>query len=784
MNSRKVKWVVLASLGVLLCAAYHKAEARNQDSTKKLCDAGQLAEAKDDVITAYEDYLQAFKKDPKDFRYKTAWQRTRFAAAAAHVARGEKLREQGDNGEALTEFVHALDIDPSNEVARQDIQEIKKKLSIPFPDNETSVSPDEQSEVSEMGGPVVLKPISSEPLTLHMTEDSKIVYETVGKASGINVLFDPEYTSKRIQVSLANVSLPDALRILATVSGTFWHAITPNTIFVAADTRAKRQQLEDQAVQAFYLSNVAQQNDLNDIQTALRNLLTNAKLYGVPSQNAIVIRGTPDELLLSQRLIEDLDRPRPEVVVDVSLIEVDRDRTRTIGLELPGSFGVALQPPNATSTTSSTATTGTTSTTSGTSQNLTLNNLANLNGTEFAVTVGAATANLLLTDSNTKVLQNPTVRATDGQKADLKVGERIPVATGSYQTGAATAVVSSLVNTQFTYLDVGVEVEITPTVHFNGDVTLKTKIVTSEEQSPVTIGGITEPVISQRTSEQTVRLREGETNIMGGFLEKEDLVSVSGTPGLGEVPLLKYIFSSQTHEVIDDEIMFLVTPHVVRAQRLNPLNLGAVDTGTGSNIDLRFVDSQGSGQASAAPALQVLPTVNSTRVASPTDVVPSQAQPSPIAPIPTAGTAPAGMGVSMQIVPPAAPPKTGNTFQVAVRLTGGQDVFSLPMTMHYDSDKLSLTNVDTGDFLGRDGQTVALTHRDDGNGMLVIASSRPPSIAGVSGGGTVCILTFKAKAAGDASITLIHAAAKNSAQRSTEIAGSQATVHISQEVVK
>src|SRR5580658_3962645 len=360
MNSRKVKWVVLASLGVLLCAAYHKGEARNQDSTKKLYDAGQLAEAKDDVITAYEDYLQAFKKDPKDLRYKTAWQRTRFAAAAAHVSRGEQLRQQGDNSEALTEFVHALDIDPSNEVARQDIQEIGKKLSIPFPDKETSVSPDEQSEVSEMGAPVVLKPISSEPLTLHMAEDSKIVYETVGKASGINVLFDPEYTSKRIQVDLANVSLFDALRILATVSGTFWHPITANTIFVALDTRAKRQQLEEQAVQTFYLSNIAQQNDLNDIQTALRNLLANARLYAVQSQNAIVMRATPDELLLAQKLIEDLDKSRPEVVVDVALLEVNRDTTRTIGIELPGSLGVQLQAPNATTSTSTTTTTTTT----------------------------------------------------------------------------------------------------------------------------------------------------------------------------------------------------------------------------------------------------------------------------------------------------------------------------------------------------------------------------------------------------------------------------------------
>ena len=133
-----------------------------------------------------------------------------------------------------------------------------------------------------MGSPVQLKPISNEPLTLHMSEDSKVVYTTIGKAAGINVLFDPEYTSKRIQVDIANVSLLDALRIVATVSGTFWHPVTANTIFVAQNTRAKRQELEEEAVQTFYLANTAQQNDLNDIQTALRNLLVNAKLYGVP----------------------------------------------------------------------------------------------------------------------------------------------------------------------------------------------------------------------------------------------------------------------------------------------------------------------------------------------------------------------------------------------------------------------------------------------------------------------------------------------------------------------
>jgi general secretion pathway protein D len=775
MNRRRMKWSLLTCLSIIFSLFSYNAEARHEDSAKKLYEAGRLGEDKDDIVTAYEYYALAFKREPKDLRYKAAWQRTRFLAAAAHVSRGEKLRDTGDSTTALTEFVHALDIDPSNEVAQQDIQGIKKKLSIPFSDKETSISSDEQSEVSDMSAPVRLKAISDEPITLHMTEDSKIVYETVGKAAGINVLFDPEYSSKRIQSNLANVSLVEALRILGTVSGTFWHAVTANTIFVAADTRAKRQQLEDQAVQAFYLSNVSQQNDLNDIQTALRNLLTNAKLYGVPSQNAIVMRATPDELLLAQRLIEDLDKPRPEVVVDVSLIEVSRDRTRTIGLELPGSFGVALQPPNATSSATSTTST---STTAGT-QNLTLNNLANLNGTEFAVTVGAATANLLLTDGDTKILQNPSLRATDGQKANLKVGERIPVATGSYQTGAATAVVSSLVNTQFQYLDVGVEVEITPTVHFNGDVTLKAKIVTSEQANTTTIGGITEPIISQRTSEQTVRLKEGETNIMGGFLEKEDELSVTGTPGLGEVPLLKYIFSSRRHEVMDDEIMFLITPHVVRAQRLSPVNLGAVDTGTGSNIEIRFANSRGSAQASAPPLLQVLPTVNSTHLSSLVPTVAAQNQPPPLSLPPSATADSVGQVMSMQIVPPAAQAKAGSTFQVAVRLTGAHDVFSLPLMMHYDSSKLALLNLDAGDFLSQDGQAVALTHRDEGNGMLVIASSRPQGAAGVSGSGTVYILTFQAKAAGDASISLGSADAKNSAQQSTELVGSRAWVHIS-----
>ncbi len=141
-----------------------------------------------------------------------------------------------------------------------------------------------------------------------MAEDAKVVYQAIGKAAGVNVLFDPDFNSKRIQVDLNNVSLLDALRIVGVMSNTFWRPVTSNTIFVAQNSRTKRQELDEQAVQTFYLTNAWQQNDLNDVQTALRNVMPNAKVYGVQSQNAIVMRGTPDELLLAQQLIDDLDK--------------------------------------------------------------------------------------------------------------------------------------------------------------------------------------------------------------------------------------------------------------------------------------------------------------------------------------------------------------------------------------------------------------------------------------------------------------------------------------------
>ena len=526
------------------------------------------------------------------------------------------------------------------------------------------------------------------------------------------------------------------------------------------------------------MTNAWQQNDLNDVQTALRNVLPNAKVYGVASQNAIVMRATPDELLLAQKLIDDLDKARAEVIVDIAVLEVSKNWEKNLGLAWPSSASVALQ----TTSTSSSTTTTTTSTTS-TSTTPTIYDLAHLKASNFAVTIGSATANLLLSDSNTKILQNPRIRATDQQKATMKIGSRIPIATGSYQTGAATAVVSSLVNTQFQYLDVGVNIEVTPTVHFDHDVTLKIKIEVTSQSGSTTISGVTEPIISQRVAEQVIRLREGEANILGGIQDKQDQTSSSGIPGLSSIPILKYLFGSKDHTIQDDEIVFLLIPHIVRTQDLQPVNLRTIDTGVGQSIDLRHTSGDAPASAPAkpaAPARSNLGTVpgQSAEAAAPAALAQLRAaadgtanaaassQPRPVLSQP----------VSFALNPPAGPVAVGATFQIPVVLMGGTDIASVPMQLSYDPAKLALVNVDSGDLLGHDGQAVALVHRDDGPGTITINASRPPGAAGVSGAGVVCVLSFQAKTAGESVLAITRPAAVNSAQQQVPAKGAQISI--------
>jgi general secretion pathway protein D len=396
---------------------------------------------------------------------------------------------------------------------------------------------------------------------MQMVEQSTVLYQAVGKAAGINVLIDPDYHAVRVALDVRGVTMPEALHILGELSSSFWVPVTRNTIFVAANTPAKRKSLQVEAMQIFYLSNVAQQSDLNDVQTALRNILTGAKIYAVPSQNAIVLKGTADEIQLAKTMIHALDRTRPEVLVDVYVLQVKRDKERKLGISPPTSLSVSS------------------------ASSSTLNNIGSTSS--YSYSMGNAAADLLLSDSTTRMLQNPRIRALDGQKAVLKIGTRIPSATGTYTSGT-----TSSSTTSFQYIDVGVNVEMTPTIHENRDVTLKLALEVSSQSGTVTISGVDEPEIAQQKVDQVIRLREGEVSILAGLVDKEVTGAVGGWPGLGEIPAAKYLFSTQDHEKVDDEVIFMLVPHIVRALEGDPLGGQSIGTGSGDVIELQIGGTQ------------------------------------------------------------------------------------------------------------------------------------------------------------------------------------------------
>jgi general secretion pathway protein D len=726
------------------------------DKAKTLFEKGRDAEARLKFEEAYDYFRQAYELKPREVRYRVSFERTRFLAAASHVHQGQILRDGGKLQEALAEFQKALDIDASSFIARQEFrrtQDVINSANAPAPLPPSN----ERRRVDEAQGPAELTPIDPKPITLNISEDARMIYQTIGQIAGINVLFDPDYNSRRISVKLNNVTLDEALEVISLESRTFWRAVTPNTIFVAADTPTKRRELEQQVLKTFYLTNISQPTELQDVVNVLRTVLLFQKIVPIASQNAIVVAGSPDQIATAEKLIFDLDQARSEVVIDVAVMQVRRDKLRELGIKPPTSASIALQ-----SNVTSSSTTGTTTTTGSTNQ-INLNKLANLNATDFLVTIPGATATFLMNDSNTKIIQNPQIRASDGQKASLKIGDRIPVATGSFQPGIGGVGINPLVNTQFQYIDVGVNIDITPRVHAaSREVTLKMVLEISSVTSRVNIGGIDQPVIGQRKIDHEIRLKEGEINLLGGILEETDVKTLSGIPGLGQIPLLKYFFADEQKTRSENEIVFVLVPHIVRGQDLTALNLRALDIGTGGAIELR---------RRSTPAA---PSVTQPVVPSPPPVV---TQPPGIPPATAPSTA-AGAG-TLTFDPAAPSVATGATFVVNIVAQNAQDVSSLPLQLSYDPAKLQLLNVSNASLLSRDGQAVVLTHREDETtGTAQISASRPISATGVSGDGPVFTLTFMAKAPGQSSLVINRAAAKNPGGQTVPMSGSQATVTI------
>ncbi len=562
-------------------------------------NAGQKAESLNDYDTALDYYNKALQANPNNTEYKLKAARARFEAGTWHVDQGRRLREQNNLDLALAEFRKASMIDPSSAVAQQELKNTMDLINArqgtaqnaPAPGGGGGAPAEEEPKL--MAGPPVLQPLSRAPINMKATNDSKAVFEAIGKLAGLTVIFDPDFTSRRVAVELTNVTLEQALNITSLESKAFWRPVTANIIFVVPDQPQKRKDYEEEVVKTFYLRNTVLPQELTEIVTSIRQLLDLRRVQQINAQNAIVIRDTPDRVLLAGKIIDDIDKAKPEVVIQVAVMEARRDRMRNVGIIPPTSVSASFANPGTTSTTSSSTSTSTSTTNTAATISQLIHN-PDIFSQGYSITMPSATANFLMTDTSTQILDDPEIRVVDGQTAKLRIGDRIPVATGSFQAGigaTGTGALNPLVNTQFQYLDVGVNVDVTPRIHPDHEISMKVNVVVSSQTGSTNIGGINQPIISQRSIEHDIRLKDGEVNVLGGLMEQTDTDQVNGIPGLAKVPFLKGFFSGDTIDHEKDEILIVLIPHIVRLPSISAENLRSIASGTDTNAEVRLADA-------------------------------------------------------------------------------------------------------------------------------------------------------------------------------------------------
>lgn len=548
-------WGVLVLAGLLVCTAC-------APGTVSYFQKGRKAELRNDWDTALINYEKAAQQRPENAEYQLREKHARSEASMFHLEQGKELLREQRVSDAIGEFQKAASIDPGDIAAKQELARLlSKQVTAKRAREEDLRKAIKKAERQAPLSTPELKPLPQERLThFRISADSKRVYETLCKLAGLNVAFTSDFNAQPVSLDLNNVTIENALHVLALQTHTFWKVVTSNTILVVPDNPANRRDYQTEVLKTVYLDNSLKPADRTAITTALKQILGIQRIIDNPGANAIIIRDTPERVKQAVALIHDLDHGKAEILIDVTVLEADADRVRELGLTpatvntSSGSITNGLQGGAVYSPTSSATLAG------------------HIGTNDFGLVVPSAVATAILNDSATRILQNPEVRVTSGDTATLQIGSRIPYATGSFglPTAATTGTSGStgygglVTNTQFQFQDVGVNVSLTPNLLPDGEIAIHAKIGISSVQPSVNIAGVNEPTFGQRKIEHDIRLEEGETSVLGGMLQTTNTTTVSGVPGLGSIPGLKYFFSDTKHEKVQTDVLILLTPRVIR----------------------------------------------------------------------------------------------------------------------------------------------------------------------------------------------------------------------------
>lgn len=568
-------------------------EAHNKKGDK-LYKQAQAAEAAKNWDAAVRLYDEALAEDPNDATYLVSDQRIHAKAGEAHVADGRELQKEQKLDAALLQFQKAYLADPGSQVALQEIRSttamIKERANAPAGTPIYTPAQRARQEIerriNSLEGPPTLRPINAQISSLKVNnQPARVLYESVCKLAGINLLVDPTglespgSSGKNFNLDLNNVTLEEALNYVSLVTHTFWKAISRNAIFVTQEGEQKRREYQDEVVKVFYIQNASTPNEFTEIFNGVR---TGAKLtsnvFQVASQNAIIARGSPDTISIVEKLVHDLDKPKAEVIMDIIVLDVNKNLNSTIGAALLGQGGLStpinFTPRNPTVTpagnsgTTGTGTTGTGTTATGatvTTNQVTIAQLGHLSSADWSVTLPSTVVQALLSDTSTKVLQRPQLRATDGGKASLKIGQKIPYVSGSLNSAVATPGSIPYATTQFQQIEVGTLIDLEPHVNGQDDISMHIRVELSTVLGQIPIAGINEPEIGQEIDEANIRMKDGEVSILGGLSDRERSRAYSGVPGFTNLPLLGYLFGTRTRNDIDQEVLIAIIPHIARA---------------------------------------------------------------------------------------------------------------------------------------------------------------------------------------------------------------------------
>jgi general secretion pathway protein D len=802
LNSFALAFILLFQAAFLPVPAM--AKTRKGD---KLVKDAQIAEAKGDYEKALSLYEQALGEDPRDTGYKLGLDRLRFQAAQKIVDRGEKIRAQGNLEEALALFQKAFALDPASAIAeqrmRQTYEAIKKEKErqgqgqgAPPPEERGMNAADRVRKENErkletlMDAPE-LRPIKREIVNLKMNNQPvKVLFETLAKMAGVNVMFDPDFVTqnsgRNYPVDFQNTTLEEALDYLSILTKAYWKPLSANAIYVTLDNPQKRRDYEDFIVKIFYLQHALDPQELNEMANAVRVVGECRKVVPYPAQMAIMVRCTQDQISLVQKIVNDMDKPRSEIVLDVFVLEANRTKTRSLAATIANGTSAGLNQvigftPRSDLTIPSTSTgTGTTPTTT-TSTAIRLANIGRISANDFSVNLPGGYLQALLEDRTTRVLQNPQIRTVDNKKASLRIGDRYPYATGSFNVGATGGVgggFNPIASTQFQFAEVGVNVDITPKIHGNEEISLRVEVEVSNIRDQVDIGGVRQPVIGQRKIGEDIRIREGEINVMGGLMSTSSSRNLRGLPGLVTLPGLGWLFGTDGKDQAQSELLIVLVPHLVRAPEVTDLNLRGVSTGTDQQVKITYQTKEvrapappppasappGSPPATAAPVVVPVSPPSTVPQAVPPQATPPQAfnpnsnLAASVMGRPMTTQLPAGMVPATKnklvLTPQQEPVYLSAPLKIVVNLESAADLTRAPIRIDYDRQLLKLISVKPAGLLSADGVKENL-NVDLGKGEVEV--SRAEGATGVNGSGALLELTFVSLAKGEAAVRVADA---------------------------